>query len=239
MAAQIDALTAYREAQLVALCEKLQLTEILEYIEQPQFDTNSLYYNAAYGKRVAWRVAEILFTLGDLDDFDHLRPHLQMGVVAGLFHRFCYAPHLSSATNIDRAIEGMLGAECITDYFGEHSESVGYIVDAIKITEACDNPKIPVHRIECALNDAVMLDGCEPDAIKNILFDLAEEHNVEITDAIHMQIGWIRQTVMYTEPGRMLWEATVEQRIQAIAALGLQENPPRVIDREGEVDLDG
>ena len=231
---QALAVTDYREALLRTLCEKLGLEEILEYIERPEFETNNPYHNPAHCKRVALRLAELLMASNELDLMYQIEFDLQQGIVAALFHDFRHTGHGPDSRNIEIAVNGLLEAECVKDYFGEGNETIAIIADAIRCTEFKQGfPVEPYTRVQCALRDADVMESCEPNGVKYVLFDLAEEMGVEVADAIHMQIGFLQQVQMYTEAGKAIWAATLDSRIMAVGALGLQEDPPRYIGKDG------
>jgi hypothetical protein len=211
---QLDIAAMYRLSMFEALVEEYGLSTIYRYVQEPQFETGNAYHNPDHCIRVAWRFVELMTASGWRLKADYAR-----GIVAALFHDFGHTGKGPDINNIEIAVKGLRGAECVHDYFGP--AGIGIIERAIRCTEFRDMafPIEPASILECCLRDADLMESLEPHCIQYVMFDLCEEMGVIPVDAIPNQIAFLKGAVMHTQAGEYVWQRTLDARITCIEAL--------------------
>nr|DAF93394.1 MAG TPA: HDc [Myoviridae sp. ctshb19] len=203
--AELDVATAYRRALFEAAID--------EYIQQPQFDTHQPYHNADHCIRVAHRCLELFAAMGW-----RLRHEISMTMCAALFHDFGHTGKGPDIKNIERAVAGLRAAEPVLLYFG--GVSVGHMENMIRCTEFRHGfPNPPLNLMEKVLRDADVMESCEPRSVKTVMFDLCAELDVDVRAAVPKQVEFLQNVHMYTDPGRLIWNRTLDARIAACEAL--------------------
>jgi len=218
--AELDVAATYRRAMFEAAIDEYKMGAIFEYVQKPQFDTHQPYHNVDHCIRVAHRCLELFAAMGW-----RLRHEISQTLCAALFHDFGHTGGGPDSKNIQIAIHGLRQAECVQDYFG--GVSLGRIENMIRCTEFAHGfPNPPQNLMEKVLRDADLMESCEPRCVQHVMFDLCEEMNVDVADAIELQIGFLKQAKMFTDPGKIIWTRTLPAREAAVRALSLQNLPP-------------
>ncbi|MND95544.1 hypothetical protein D3C80_878020 [compost metagenome] len=211
---QLTVAADYRLAMLEAIVERYKLREIYDYIRQPHFDTNQPYHNTGHCIRVALRGYELMAAAGWRLHHDYARM-----LVAAFFHDFGHTGKRPDSRNIEIAIAGLYGADCVKEYF--KPDGVAYIADCIRCTEYNNGfPIAPKDIVQMALRDADLMESLEPNGIEYTLFNLCAELGIDdVKAAIPQQIAFMENAELFTDAGRYIWAATLDSRIAAVETL--------------------